>query len=56
MSREIQEIMDKQEQNTTVIHLKDIMESLGVTLEKAMDILKIATSERSTYAGLINQN
>ena len=42
------------EQNALVQSIKNVMESLGVGVEKAMDILKIARSERTTYAGLVN--
>ena len=45
----------EQEQQTTVTHIRDIMESFGVTIEKAMDSLKIPQSQRSTYAGLVGK-
>ena len=45
--------VDTERQQTTVIHIKDIMDSFGVTLERAMDSLKIPQSERKTYAGLV---
>ena len=32
------------EQETTVIHIRDIMDSFGVTIEKAMDSLKIPSA------------
>ena len=41
------------EENATVAHLKDIMESFGVTLEKAMDVLKIPTDKQNMYKGLL---
>ena len=47
--------VDTERQQTTVIHIKDIMESFGVTIEKAMDSLKIPQSQRSTYAGLVGK-
>ena len=43
------------EQETTVIHIRDIMDSLGITAEKAMDILKILPAQRATYAGLVKK-
>ena len=45
----------KAEEQTTVTHIRDIMESFGVTIEKAMDSLKILQSQRSTYAGLVGK-
>ena len=44
------------EQNAKLLDIRNVMESLGVGVEKAMDILKIAGSERRTYAGLVNAN
>ena len=41
------------EQETTVLHIRDIMESFGVTIEKAMDSLKIPQADRAVYAGLV---
>ena len=35
--------------------IRNIMESLGVTVDKAMDSLKIPQSQRSHYAGLVEQ-
>ncbi len=45
--------VDTERQQTTVTHIKDIMDSFGVTIERAMDSLKIPQSERKTYAGLV---
>lgn len=42
-------------QQTTLTHIKDIMESFGVTIEKAMDSLKIPQSQRGMYAGLVGK-
>ena len=47
--------VDAERQQTTVTHIRDIMESFGVTIEKAMDSLKIPPSQRSTYAGLVGK-
>ena len=47
--------VDTERQQTTVTHIRDIMESFGVTIEKAMDSLKIPPSQRSTYAGLVGK-
>lgn len=37
----------------TVNHIRDIMESFGVTIEKAMESLKIPVEQRDMYAGLV---
>lgn len=42
-------------QQTTVTHINDIMEAFGVTIEKAMDSLKIPQSQRSTYTRLVGK-
>ena len=41
------------EKETTASHLRDVMESFGVPLDKAMDSLKIPPSPRATYAELV---
>ena len=47
--------VDTERQQTTVDHIKNIMDSFGVTIEKAMDSLKIPQSQRSIYAGLVSE-
>ena len=47
--------VNTERQQTTVTHINDIMESFGVTIEKAMDTLKIPVSQRSIYAGLVGK-
>ena len=42
------------EQRTLVQAIKNVMESLGVSAEKAMDTLKVPDNQRSFYAGMIN--
>lgn len=37
----------------TVNHIRDIMETFGVTIEKAMETLKIPVAQRDMYAGLV---
>ena len=51
----VNEQIKAKEQQTTVTHIRDIMESFGVTIEKAMDSLKIPQSQRSTYVGLVGK-
>ena len=43
----------EKEQETKVLDLKNVMEALGVGIEKAMDILKIPTNERDMYAAMV---
>ena len=38
---------------TKAMDLRNIMASFGVTIEKAMDSLKIPMAQRQTYAGLV---
>ena len=51
----VDEKVNAKEQQTTVTHIRDIMESFGVTIEKAMDSLKIPQSQRSTCARLVGK-
>ena len=37
----------------TVNHIRDIMETFGVIIEKAMETLKIPVAQRDMYAGLV---
>ena len=50
-----EEDVNAQIQETTVDHLKDIMESFKCTIEQAMDVLHISQDERATYAGLVQK-
>ena len=60
MSDGLQELLDKkakeQEQATTISHIKDIMENLKLSLDQAMDALRIPQGQRSTYDGLIKNS
>ena len=55
VDEKVNEKVNEKERETTVNHLKDIMESLGFSLDKAMETLKIPQSQRSIYAGLIKK-
>lgn len=59
MSDGIQALIDKgkkeQDQETKMSAIKNVMESFGVTVEKAMESLKIPQGERTIYAGLIKK-
>ena len=41
------------ERETKAMDLRNIMASFGVTLERAMDSLKIPMTQRQTYAALV---
>ena len=43
------------EQNAVVEAIKNVMELFGVSLEKAMESLKIPSDQRSMYAGMVNK-
>ncbi len=51
----VKDKIDEKVQQNTVTHIRDIMESFGVTVERAMDSLKIPQSQRSTYAELLGK-
>ena len=40
--------------NGILISLKNLMETMEVNIDRAMDILKIPSEERNMYRGLIN--
>lgn len=48
--------VDEGKQEMTADHIKDIMDSFGVTIDKAMESLKIPPNEWDTYAGLVKKN
>ena len=45
----------KAEQRTTVNHIKDIMDSFGVSIEKAMEALKIPAAQWENYVRLVGK-
>ncbi len=59
MNDGIQALIDKESQKevqqTTANHLKNIMDKLKYTLEQAMDVLGIPQADRATYAALVQQ-
>ena len=55
MNDGIQALIDKKERQTRVIDIRNVMESFGVTIEKAMDSLKIPQTDRAAYAGLVQE-
>ena len=46
--------VDERVRTEKAVDIENVMESLGVSLEKAMDILKISSSQRDLYAGLVS--
>ena len=55
MSEGIQALIDKKEQETTVLSIRNLMKNLKLTVEQAMDALSIPQTQRETYAGLIKK-
>ena len=51
----IDERVNAGKQDTLVSAIKNVMKSLGVSVERAMDSLDIPPSQRATYAGLVKQ-
>ena len=43
------------EKKAKLLDIKNVMESLGVSLEKAMDVLKIPADQRPMYAEMVNK-
>ena len=54
MKRIMKDDIEQEKQNTKVIDIKNLMETLKLTLEQAMDALKIPSDERAMYAGMVN--
>lgn len=55
MKDDVDKKVDAGKREQTVDYIKDIMDSFGVTLEKAMAALKIPQKDWDTYAGLVNK-
>ena len=53
--KEIMQEKRAQEQETKAMDIKNVMEAFGVTIEKAMDSLKIPPADRAAYAGLVQK-
>ena len=48
-----QQEADARLKNASANHIRSLMNSLGVTIDKAMDLLLIPQSERELYIGLV---
>lgn len=55
MCESLQKKYKEKEQETLVQSIKNLMETLKLTLDQAMDALKIPSDQRSTYAGLVKK-
>ena len=51
----VDERVKEQEQETKLLDIKNVMESFGVTIERAMDSLKIPQADQAIYAGLVQE-
>ena len=49
----VDERVNAKERETLASSIKNVMASFGVSIEKAMDALKIPLSQRDTYASLV---
>ena len=54
-AKQAEEQAKAQEQQTLAESIKNVMDSFSVTIEKAMDSLKIPQSARATYIGLVQK-
>lgn len=52
---EIQKEIKKEREEERMSALRDIMETLNLSLEKAMDALKIPTADRTKYAAMLQR-
>ncbi|MBQ7486389.1 MAG: hypothetical protein IJT77_02725, partial [Clostridia bacterium] len=57
MSEALKEIMkdefEKREKETTVNHIRDVMEKLSYTSDQAMDLFNIPQAQRPMYAAMV---
>ena len=56
VNERLNERVNATKRETLVSSIKNVMSSFGVTIEKAMDSLKIPMAQRQTYAGLVQQS
>ena len=55
VDEKVNEKVNEKEQETLIKAIRNVMDSFGVNVEKAMDSLKIPQSQRSLYAGLVKK-
>jgi len=46
--------MEKGAENMLTVSLRNLMENMHISLDKAMDVLRVPQNEREKYAGLVN--
>ena len=55
MCKVMEDMRNEESKKTKVIDIESVMESFGVTVEKAMEALKIPVAQREMYAGLVGK-
>ena len=55
MCKVMEDMRNEESKKTKVIDIESVMESFGVTVEKAMEALKIPVTQREMYAGLVGK-
>ena len=55
MCKVMEDMRNEESKRTKVIDIESVMESFGVTVEKAMEALKIPIAQREMYAGLVGK-
>ena len=55
MCKVMEDMRNEESKKTKVIDIERVMESFGVTVEKAMEALKIPVAQREMYAGLVGK-
>ena len=55
IDEEAEERAQEREKETKAVDIKNVMDAFGVTIEKAMDSLKIPPAQRTVYAGMIKK-
>ncbi len=52
----IEQGIEQGQQETTVSHIKNLMKSMSLTADKAMDLLAVPQDQRTMYAGLVQNS
>ena len=55
MCKVMEDMRNEESKRTKVIDIESVMESFGVTVEKAMEALKIPATQWDMYAGLVGK-
>ena len=51
-----EEAWKKSKAETTMANLKNLMDAMGIGIDKAMDLLKIPATSRSLYTSILANN